>query len=323
LDTHEYNSTPPSHRIVGAPVLIQGRLHWLTWDGYLLRLYRTLNPLSVNTTFTNNISFEARVVMPEPTHQTVLIGDRWYLLTRTGEIVFFLLSQAQGGTTLAAQPLDLPSGVVPDSNLPLVNYADNLCFVDRQNRVWSFSPATGLFTSLTTFSNQPITCLTVLNGDFLAAGRADGRVDIYNGVVPVLVGLRAPGAGNQPVNFVQIHEGWLTLAVGDTLCRVQYAHGEVALGARAGQRDCCVPCAGYAHEGRLLRAHRRRLALRFYHRARGDAAAVSQTPVRHMGRPRRAELASHAPTERFPTSTYRRSWRTIPCARCSSLRTTR
>lgn len=215
--THTSASTSTNHRIIGQPLLIQGRLHWLTWDGHLLRLYRTPNPLSVHTTFSSNISFEARISMPEPTHQTVLIGDRWYLLTRTGQIVFFLLSQAQGATTLAAQPLNLPSGVTPDPNLPLINCAGNLCFVDRQNRIWSFSPTTGLFTSLTTFSNQPITCLTVLNGDFLAAGRADGRVDIYNGVVPVLVGLRAPGAGSQPVNFVQIHEGWLTLAVGDTL----------------------------------------------------------------------------------------------------------
>jgi hypothetical protein len=215
--THTSTTTPSSHRIVGAPVLIQGRLHWLTWDGYLLRLYRTPNPLSVHTTFSSNISFEARISMPEPTHQTVLIGDRWYLLTRTGQIVFFLLSQAQGATTLSAQPLNLPDGVVPDPNLPLVNCAGNLCFVDRQNRIWSFSHTTELFTMLPAFSSQPITCLTVLNGDFLAAGRADGRVDIYNGVVPVLVGLRVPGAGNQPVNFVQIHEGWLTLAVGDTL----------------------------------------------------------------------------------------------------------
>jgi hypothetical protein len=215
--THTSASTSTNHRIIGQPLLIQGRLHWLTWDGTLLRLYRTLNPLSVNTTFTNNISFEARVVMPEPTHQTVLIGDRWYLLTRTGQIVFFLLSQAQGATTLAAQFINLPSGVTPDPNLPLVNCVGNLCFADRQNRIWVYDSATGLFTALPAFSNQPITHLTALGGNLLAVGRADGQVDIYNGVVPVLVGLRAPGAGSQPVNFVQIHEGWLTLAVGDTL----------------------------------------------------------------------------------------------------------
>jgi hypothetical protein len=134
-------------------VLIQGRLHWLTWDGYLLRLYRTPNPLSVNTTFPSNISLEARVHMPEPTHQAVLIGDRWYLLTRTGQIVFFLLSQAQGATTLSAQLLNLPDGVVPDPNLPLVNCAGNLCFADRQNRIWVYDSATGLFTALPAFSN--------------------------------------------------------------------------------------------------------------------------------------------------------------------------
>jgi hypothetical protein len=215
--THTSTTTPSSHRIVGAPVLIQGRLHWLTWDGYLLRLYRTPNPLSVSTTFSNNTSLEARVYMPEPTHQTVLIGDRWYLLTRTGQIVFFLLSQAQGATTLAAQPLNLPDGVVPDPNLPLVNCAGNLCFVDRQNRIWSFSHTTELFTVLPAFSNQPITHLTALGGNLLAVGRADGQVDIYNGETPVVFGFRVPGAGNQPVQFVGLHRELLTLAVGNTL----------------------------------------------------------------------------------------------------------
>jgi hypothetical protein len=215
--THTSTTTPSSHRIVGAPVLIQGRLHWLTWDGYLLRLYRTPNPLSVHTTFSSNISFEARISMPEPTHQTVLIGDRWYLLTRTGQIVFFLLSQAQGATTLSAQFINLPSGVTPDPNLPLVNCVGNLCFADRQNRIWVYDSATGLFTALPAFSKQPITHLTALGGNLLAVGRADGQVDIYNGETPVVFGFRVPGAGNQPVQFVGLHRELLTLAVGNTL----------------------------------------------------------------------------------------------------------
>ena len=215
--THTSAFTPTSHRIVGAPVLIQGRLHWLTWDGYLLRLYRTPSPLSVNTTFSNNTSLEARVHMPEPTHQTVLIGDRWYLLTRTGEIVFFLLSEARGATTLSAEFINLPSEVTPDLNLPLVNCAGNLCFVDRQSRIWVFDSATELFTALPTFSSQPISHLTVLNGNLLAVGREDGQVDIYNSVAPVLVGLRAPGASGQPVQFVGIYQEQLIVAAGDTL----------------------------------------------------------------------------------------------------------
>jgi hypothetical protein len=215
--THTSTTTPSSHRIVGAPVLIQGRLHWLTWDGYLLRLYRTPNPLSVSTTFSNNTSLEARVHMPEPTHQTVLIGDRWYLLTRTGQIVFFLLSQAQGATTLSVQFINLPSGVTPDPNLPLVNCVGNLCFADRQNRIWVYDSATGLFTALPAFSNQPITHLTALGGNLLAVGRADGQVDIYNGETPVVFGFRVPGAGDQPVQFVGLHRELLTLAVGNTL----------------------------------------------------------------------------------------------------------
>ena len=214
---HTSASTPASHRVVGAPMLIQGRLYWLTWDGYLLRLYRTPNPLSVTTTFSNNTSLEARIHMPEPTHQTVLIDDRWYLLTRTGQIVFFLLSQAQGAATLSAQPLNLPDGVVPDPNLPLVNCAGDLCFVDRQSRIWAFSHTTGRFTTLPAFSSQPITHLTVLNGNLLVVGRADGQVDIYRDATPVAVGFRVPGAGSQPVRFVELYHDLLMLAVGSTL----------------------------------------------------------------------------------------------------------
>lgn len=215
--THTNTSTMPYHQIIGQPLLIQGRLYWLTWDGYLLRLYRTPNPLSVNTTFSNNTSLEARVHMPEPTHQTVLIGDRWYLLTQTGEIVFFPLSEAQGATTISAEFINLPSEVTPDLNLPLVNCAGNLCFVDRQSRIWVFDSATELFTALPTFSSQPISHLTVLNGNLLAVGREDGQVDIYNGVAPVLVGLRVPGVSGQPVQFVGIYQEQLIVATGDTL----------------------------------------------------------------------------------------------------------
>jgi hypothetical protein len=147
----------------------------------------------------------------------VLIGDRWYLLTRTGQIVFFLLSQAQGATTLSAQPLNLPDGVVPDPNLPLVNCAGNLCFVDRQNRIWSFNHTTDLFTMLPAFSCQPITCLTVLDSHLMAVGRADGQVDIYRGATPVVVGFRVPGAGGQPVRSVGLYHDLLILAVDNTL----------------------------------------------------------------------------------------------------------
>jgi hypothetical protein len=214
---HTHLTTTPNHRIIGNPLLIQGRLYWLTWDGMLLRLYRTPNPLSATTTFSNNISFEARISMPEPTHQSVLISDRWYLLTRSGQIMFFLLSRAQGGTTLSAQPINLPPGVTPAPNLSLVNCAGDLYFADTQNRLWRFSSATGTFTSLTAFSSQPITLLTVLNGTLLAVGRADGQVDIYNGTVPVVFGLRVPGVGNQPVQFVGLYQELFTLAVGNTV----------------------------------------------------------------------------------------------------------
>ncbi|MGQ9658057.1 MAG: hypothetical protein ACUVV1_09170 [Fimbriimonadales bacterium] len=214
---HTSTSTAPSHRIIGHPRLIGGRLHWLTWDGLHLRLYLTPNPLSVNTTFSNNTQFVARIPMPEPTHQTVLIGDRWYLLTREGQIVFFLLSDTQNATTLPAQSLNLPSGVVPAPHLPLVECIGRLCFADTQNRIWAYDAATERFIPLFAFSTQPITHFSVLNNSLLVVGRADGQVDIYAGTIPVVQNLRVPGAGSQPVHFVALHQDILTLAVGNTL----------------------------------------------------------------------------------------------------------
>lgn len=214
---HTSTSTAHSHRVIGQPRLINGRLHWLTWDGLLLRLYFTPNPLSVDTTFSNNTQFVARIPMPEPTHHTVLIGDRWYLLTRDGQIWFFLLSQTQNATTVPAYPLNLPNGVVPAAHLPLVNCAGNLCFVDTQNRIWSYSVSTELFTPLMAFSMQPITHFEVLNDPILAVGRADGQIDIYADTTPVMQNLRVPGAGSQPVRSVGLHRDILTLVVGNTL----------------------------------------------------------------------------------------------------------
>lgn len=214
---HTSTSTPPSHQIIGHPRLIGGRLHWLTWDGLLLRVYATPNPLSVDNTFSNNTRLEARIPMPEPTHQTVLIDDRWYLLTQEGQIWFFLLSQARNAATIPASLLHLPSGVVPAAHLPLVNCGGNLCFTDTQNRIWAYDATTGLLTPVFALSMQPITYFNALNGQLFVVGRADGQMDIYAGTIPVVQNLRVSGAGNQPVRFVGLHQDILTLAVGNTL----------------------------------------------------------------------------------------------------------
>lgn len=214
---HTSTTTSAYHRLVGEPVIIAGRLYWLTWDGILLRLYRTPNPLSVQTTFSNNTSLEARVHMSEPTSQTALVGDHWYLLTRTGKIMFFQFSQAREATTLLAEQLELPEGVVPAPNLPLVNCAGNLCLADTQNRIWQFNSATGIWTMLINFSNRRITAFSALDSNLLAVGRDDGRIDIYYEAIPVAPNLRAPAAGNQPVRFIRLHQELLLLAVGNTL----------------------------------------------------------------------------------------------------------
>ncbi|MDM7461667.1 MAG: hypothetical protein P3X24_008490 [bacterium] len=211
---HTTATTWNGHTVIGEPQLIQGRLYWLTWDSLMLRLYRTPNPLSVSTPFNNNISMEARIHMSEPTHNTVLMGDHWYLLTRTGQIVFFSLAQAQGGRTLNAFVLDLPEGVSVDAGVPLTRLGTFLCFADRQNRIWLFNPTHFTFTQLPYTSSQPITVLAPIDNGALAVGRADGRVDIYQGDRPALSNLRVPGAGSQAVRFLERQGPHLLVAAG-------------------------------------------------------------------------------------------------------------
>lgn len=214
---HTSASTSSNHQIIGEPVLLQGRLHWLTWDGQLLRLYRTPNPLSASTPFSNNISLEARITTPAPSHNTLLIGDRWYFLTQSGRLMFFLLSQARGGTTIAAVPISLPEGVTPELNLPLIQVGDFLCFADRQNRLWFVHPVTLVVTPVASLSSQPITALSHLHANFFAVGRSDGRIDVYMDSIPIVQGLRVPGAANQPVRFINSHGSVLTVVAGNML----------------------------------------------------------------------------------------------------------
>jgi hypothetical protein len=209
--------TSTNHQIIGEPLLLQGRLYWLTWDGQIVRLYRTPNPLSASVTFSNNINLEARISMPAPTHSTVLIGDRWYLLTQTGHLMFFPLTLAQGGTTIAAQLLNLPEGVSPDPNLPLIRVGDHLGFADRQNRLWLVHSVSQVLTLVPSFSTQPITALSQLHGNFFAAGRSDGRIDVYMDAIPVVQGLRVPNAANQPIRFINLYDTVMTVVAGNTV----------------------------------------------------------------------------------------------------------
>lgn len=215
--THTSASTSANHQIIGEPLLLQGRLYWLTWDGQVVRLYRTPNPLSASATFSNNISLEARISMPAPTHSTALIGDRWYLLTRTGRLMFFHLSHAQGGATIAAQLLNLPDGVSPEPNLPLIQVGDYLGFADRQNRLWLVHSISHVITLVPSFSTQPITALSQLQGNFFAVGRSDGRIDVYMDAIPVAQGLRVPGAANQPIRFINLYDTVMTVVAGNTV----------------------------------------------------------------------------------------------------------
>lgn len=214
---HTSATTPSNHQIIGEPVLIQGRLYWLTWDRYLLRLYRTPNPLNVSTTFSNNITLEARIHMPAPTHSTLLIGDRWYLLTQSGRLLFFSLSQAQGATTIAAQEVTLPEGVSPNPNLPLIPVGNYLGFTDRQNRLWLVHLISHTIMQVPSLSTQSVTVLSPLQDSFFAVGRSDGRVDVYRDAFPVVQGLRVPGAANQPTRFIRLYDSLMAVVAGNTI----------------------------------------------------------------------------------------------------------
>lgn len=217
---HTIASTGAAQQIVGEPVLIQGRLYWLTWNGQQLFLFRTPNPLQRNSTFVNNVELSARINAPAPTHHTIVIGSRWYVLTQSGRIVFFELGAAQNGVTLNAQPLNLPPGISASPTLPLAQVGNLLAFADQHHRVWVHNPAppSASFTMLPASSAQPITVLCSLDNSMLAVGRSDGRVDVYRydwnyGTVALeLQGLCLPLVRSQPVRFVTWRDGILVVA---------------------------------------------------------------------------------------------------------------
>ncbi|MCS6923566.1 MAG: hypothetical protein NZM10_04220, partial [Fimbriimonadales bacterium] len=211
---HTSTTTWASHQMIGEPVLIQGRLHWLTWNGQQVRLFRTPNPLSANTPFSQNVRLEARINIPAPTHNTLLLGDQWYLLTQSGRLMFFQLSRAQGDVTLNAVPVPLPDGVVPDPSLPLIPVGNRLCFVDRQHRIWLYNPVNFVLTPVPSLASQPITTLSALSDTMFGVGRADGRVDIYQQETVAFSNLRIPGASGQAVRFIGLHENTVAIVAG-------------------------------------------------------------------------------------------------------------
>ncbi|GIV10738.1 MAG: hypothetical protein KatS3mg020_0229 [Fimbriimonadales bacterium] len=211
---HTSATTWRNHTLIGDPILWERRLYWLTWDQLHLRVFRTPNPLNADTTFSNNTSFEARMSMSTPTQNTVLIGDRWYILTESGQIVFFLLTQAQGGATLPSTPIQLPEGVVPEPSLPLTRWGARLCFADRQGRLWVYNPVDATCVQWSLASAQPITALSPLSDTLLAVGYADGRVSVYQDAQLVLSGLRLPGASRQSVHALSLQGEQLIVAAG-------------------------------------------------------------------------------------------------------------
>lgn len=208
------STAPLGHQIIGEPLVIDQRLFWLTWNGQILRLYRTPNPVRDPGNFNNNIVAGARIQAEPPTHNTVLIGDHWYFLTQTGRIMFFQFSLAREDIGLSARALSLPDGVVPEPRLPLARVGDELWFVDRQNRIWRYDPASAAVVQVPSLSTQPITAFCSFDERLVAVGRADGRIDVYSGTTPILVNLRLPPAGRQPVRYVSLQSGLLTMVVG-------------------------------------------------------------------------------------------------------------
>lgn len=204
------------HQLMSEPVFVDGRLYWLGWDGNLLHVFRTPNPLSVATPFANNVSLVSRVRIPPPTHSTVLIGNQWYVLTQTGQIMFIPMDATQDGAIINAVPVNLPVGVTPELNLPLVRAGSLLCFADRRGRVWLYNPADSTFIQLHSFSNsnRAVTALSALSESEIAVGRSDGRVDVYRGVKPIVVNLDLPESNGHPVQSIYQREGLLTVVCG-------------------------------------------------------------------------------------------------------------
>jgi len=193
---HTDASTWANYPLVVPPQLLNGRLFWIASDGTTVRLFSTPQPLSTDSTFQNNIRYEANLRQIVPAGGSAVIGNRWYLTNPSGFIAWFDWTQATNGANVNVQWLFLPRGMEANPNLPLVSDGLRLYYALPNHHLVVYNPMDESLNTLLFANPRPIVRLQELSPyRMIFIGREDGRFDlVWLGQVMV-TGAQLNGSG--------------------------------------------------------------------------------------------------------------------------------
>ena len=193
---HTGASTWTNYPLVVPPQLLNGRLFWIASDGTTVHLFSTPQPLSTDSTFQNNIRYEAFLRQIVPAGGSAVIGNRWYLTNPSGFIAWFDWTQVTSGTNVYVQWLFLPRGMQANPNLPLVSDGLRLYYALPNHHLGVYNPSDESLNTLLFANPHPIVRLQELSPyRMIFIGREDGRFDlVWLGQVMV-TGAQLNGSG--------------------------------------------------------------------------------------------------------------------------------
>lgn len=177
IGSHTSTSTWASYPLAAPPQLLNGRLFWIVANGNDMRLFSTPQPLNADTTFQNNIRYEAKLNGLLPSGQGAVVGNHWYLSTSFGYIAYFDWTQATGGANVYPQWLFIDRLAV-NPNLPLLSDGTRLYFALPTHHIGIYTPASNAFDTLRVANPAPIVSMQLLPNNVLFVGREDGRFDL-------------------------------------------------------------------------------------------------------------------------------------------------
>jgi hypothetical protein len=192
---HTDASTWSNYPLVVPPQLLDGRLFWIASDGTTVRLFSTPQPLSTESTFRNNIRFEANLRGMTPAGGSVVIGNRWYLMSTVGLIAWFDWTQATNGTNVYVQWLYLPRDIVANPNLPLLSDGLRLYYALPNHHLGSYNLDDGTLNILLFVNPSPIVKMQELPNRLIFIGRENGRFDLVGLGQVMVTGTQLNGSG--------------------------------------------------------------------------------------------------------------------------------
>jgi hypothetical protein len=214
---HTDASTWSNYPLVVPPQLLDGRLFWIASDGTTVRLFSTPQPLSTESTFRNNIRFEANLRGMTPAGGSVVIGNRWYLMSTVGLIAWFDWTQATNGTNAYVQWLYFPRDMVANPNLPLLSDGLRLYYALPNHHLGSYNPNDGTFSILLFVNPSPIVKIQELPNRLIFIGREDGRFDLVGLGQVMVTGAQLNGSGRIVGAALDERRGNLIVARGNRI----------------------------------------------------------------------------------------------------------